>query len=150
MGKNSAILGLAMLALAACSAQTGIGPSGDKVIPVDLRGGIKIEDDPAIADMNQAAIRWELSAAALAAGCSFPTNGIKFDPNPAAVPVGCVKGDPDKAFHNCKPMGHGDTKFQCVRKPNGYQANACYKYLATLKCTAGDPPPLDPWVRNPR
>jgi hypothetical protein len=147
MRPRIALLSLSMLTLAACSTERGFLPSAEKVIAVDLRHGeIAIDDDPAIADITQSAIKWKLTSAAKSAGCTFPRNGIEFDPNPGSPPGHCLPGDPVKSFKNCMPLGPGET-FQCVRR-NFYEPGACYKYTARLNCNSATPKDHDPWVKN--
>lgn len=139
---------LALLLLSACSADT-IAPDGStKTIETQVTGGIvKVPDDPAHIAANQGVIKWTLDADSVAAGFRFAAAGITFDPDPPVVPVGCIKGSPERAFHNCAPR-HGGTEYHCNRRPGVYEAGACYKYTVTIKGSAGNPPPLDPWMKN--
>ena len=148
MRKWIVVLSVPLLALTSCSTDKLGSAKNVKQIDVKVGEGIvKVGEDPALADINRSAIQWVLEFGTVAAGYKFPAEGIVFDPNPVAVPVGCVKGDPVRAFHNCRPHSQG-TVFQCDRRPNGFEPGACYKYTVTLTGVSGNPPPLDPWFKN--
>lgn len=126
-------------------------PPSDKVIDVGVTptGGdnaIITVEPVSIVEITQSVIKWKLTVAQY----TFPRNGIEFDPNPSSMPVGCVKGDPKKAFHNCEPK-QKDREFHCNRKPNGFEPDACYKYTVRVTASGSNPQPpeLDPWIKNP-
>jgi hypothetical protein len=141
-------LALPLVMLASCTTERPLSAASEKTVDVMVDNGIiKVPEDPAKGSRSQGVIKWQLDTNSIAAGFRFPDNGIEFDPNPKAVPLGCPKGDPDRAFHNCKPMKQGK-EFHCNRRPGVFEPDACYKYSVRLTGPSGNPPDLDPWFRN--
>lgn len=149
------LLSLSLLALSACSyrgwtdgkpADNELGPLAVKRINVDLVNGQVVVAEIVDTDITNGFIRWEVVGDAESAGCTFPRDGIKFDPNPSTLPANCQQGDPGRSFDDGKPVASGK-RFQWKRK-NFYEAGHCYKYTVTLVCTRASPRPHDPWVKN--